>query len=490
MSTSTPHETPQHTPHDLTRQLAEFAADRTLHARFSATAITLAEQAITDSIGCILAGIDDPAALKLGDTFPDEPGGASQRSSSVRHRHALSARDAAAVNACAGHARELDDNVMPGAVHSSIVLTPALFALGEEICAPGSEVVRAFIVGQEVNTHIVELVDPAHNRLGWNVNSSIGVFGAAAACAALMKLDADRMVHALSLAFSMSSGTNLQFGSEAKPLHCGLAAGAGVWAAQLAAQGFRGHPRVFQGRYSFGALYADAHSQRPFVPTLFPDAALAIDQHPPVAKLYPCCGSAHLAIEALLTLRQQHAFAPEHVERVDVHMLEQMVDNLQHDRPQDEKQARFSLPYCAAVALVHGLPRLAHFTPEAVRRPAAAVAALMPRVHKHVRVPTEAVLARRLAFIGDCLVRVTLKDGQVLETITEHPKGCRENPLTGAERHAKFIDCAAPALGEARAASLEQALLGLSRQASVAPLAALLRPPFPSSTLQGDKHAR
>ena len=356
MSNSTAHDT----PHDLTRQLAEFAADRALHARFNPSAITLAEQAITDSIGCILAGIDDPAALKLGDTFPDEPSGASQRSSSVRHRHALSARDAAAVNACAGHARELDDNVMPGAVHSSIVLTPALFALGEEIGAPGSEVVRAFIVGQEVNTHIVELVDPAHNRLGWNVNSSIGVFGTAAACAALMRLDADRMVHALSLAFSMSSGTNLQFGSEAKPLHCGLAAGAGVWAAQLAAQGFRGHPRVFQGRYSFGALYSDAHSQRPFVATLVPEAPLAIDQHPPVAKLYPCCGSAHLAIEALLMLRQQHVFAPEHIERVDVHMLEQMVHNLQHDRPADEMQARFSLPYCAAVALVHGLPRLAH----------------------------------------------------------------------------------------------------------------------------------
>jgi 2-methylcitrate dehydratase PrpD len=462
---------------DLTHVLADFCANRALHETFPSSALALAELAIADSIGCILAGVDDPATVKLSRTIHDEPPGPARKSSSVRHRFALSARDAAIVNACAGHARELDDNVMPGAVHSSIVLTPALFALGEAVGSSGADVVRAFIVGQEVNTHIVNLVDPVHNQLGWNTNSSIGVFGAAAACATLLKLDAGRIAHALSLAFSMASGTNLQFGSEAKPLHCGLAAGAGVWAAQLAQQSFGGNGKVFQGKYSFGELYSGAYTRRPFEPILFPGAPLAIDENPPVTKLYPCCGSAHLGIDALRNLRERLNFRLEAVERIDIHMLRQMVENLQHNDPADEKQARFSMPYCAAVTLVHGVPRPEHFTAEAVAHPDPAVARLLPLVHKHVREPSPAVLARHLAFIGDCLVSIRMETGETLNEITEHPKGCRDNPLTAQERHRKFKDCASPVLGEAEAEQLEARLLRLSHQPSIAPLASMLRAP-------------
>ncbi|HJV82034.1 MmgE/PrpD family protein [Noviherbaspirillum sp.] len=448
-------------PINLTRLLADFCADYALHHQFPESAIRLAELAIVDTAGCILAGVNDPAVVKIGDTIPDEQSGRSRRSKSVRHAFPVSARDAAAVNGCAAHARELDDNVLPAVIHSSAVLTPALFALGEEIGASGADIVRAFIVGKEVNAHIGSLVNPTHYELGWNTNSTIGVFGAAAACATLLKLDSDQIVHALSLAFSMSSGGSLQFGSEAKPLHCGMAAEWGVWAARLAQKGFEGNTNVLQGKWSFQELYAGGKGCAPYHAVLFPDAPLAIDAYPPVAKLYPCCGSSHLGIDAIRALRARQAFTLEDIERVDVHMLKIMNETLRYRIPANEKEARFSMPYCAAVTLVDGMPTLAHFTQRAVTEPEPAVARLLPLVHTHVRDPSPEVLAKRLIFQGDCLVEVHLRSGEVLKQIAEHPKGCKENPLTPDERRAKFLDCVREQMDEAGAMQLYGDLLDL-----------------------------
>lgn len=447
---------------NLTRLLADFCADYLLHLTFPASAMREAELAIADTVGCILAGVDDPAAVKLGNTIPDEESGPSRRSHSVRHAHPVSARDAAAVNGCAGHARELDDNVLPAVIHSSVVLTPALFALGEDIGASGVDIVRAFIVGKEVNAQIGKLVVPSHYESGWNTNSTIGVFGAAAACATLLKLNSDQIVHALSLAFSMSSGGMLQFGSEAKPLHCGFAADWGIWAARLAQQGYEGNKDVFQGKWSFQELYAGGKSDGVFLPALFPKAPLAIDEYPPVAKLYPCCGSSHLGIDAIRSLLGKHRFDVKDITRVDVHMLKIMYETLRYVVPANEKEARFSMPYCAAVTLVHGLPRLSHFSQEAIAAPDPEVARLMPLVHTHIRNPSPEVLAKNLIFLGDCLVEVHLNNGEVLKEISEHPKGCVDNPLTIDERRDKFLDCVTARMSQGEALQLYSKLLNLS----------------------------
>ncbi len=462
-------------PADLCALLARFGADAALHARFPDSALKSAELAIADTVGCILAGVHDPAVVKLGRTIPDEAAGPSRRSSSLRHAHPVSARDAAAVNGCAAHARELDDNVLPAAIHSSAVLTPALFALGEECGASGIEVLRAFIVGMEVNARIGQLVGQRHYECGWHTISTIGMLGTAAACATLLKLDAGRIGHAISLAFSMAAGSKLQFGSEAKPMHSGFAAAGGIWAAQLAREGFQGHREVLQGKWSFHELYAGTPRDGRFMPALFPSAPLAIDEYPPVAKLYPCCGSAHLGIGALRELRANHAFELDDIERIDVHMPRVMTENVRYGVPANEMEARFSMPYCAAVTLVHGLPRLPHFSPEAVARPHPQVARLMPLVHKHVRQPSPEVLAKKLIFVGDCLVEIRLKDGTLLSAIAEHPKGCADNPLTAEERRTKFFDCAGEYLAPERTPGLFAALLDLRHAGTIAGLAQVFR---------------
>lgn len=445
---------------NLTKLLADWCADYTL--QFPPSAVHTAELAIADTVGCVFAAVDDLAVVKVGSTIMDEKSGPSRKSNSVQHAFPVSARDAAAVNGCAAHALDFDDNVMPAVIHSSAVLAPALLALGEEIGATGADIVRAFIVGMEVNAQIGKSVNPEHYESGWHTMSTIGVMGTAAACAALMKLDSDKVVHAMSLAFSMAAGSKLQFGAEAKPMHSGFSAQGGIWAAQLAQHGCQGNKNVLQGKWSFQELYAGGESDGVFLPRLFPYAPLAIDEFLPVTKLYPCCGSSHLGIDAIRALRARQAFALEDIVRIDVHTLKVMTENLCYAVPVNEKEARFSMPYCAAVTLVDGMPRLSHFTPDAFVAPDPAVARLMPLVHTHVRNPSLDVIARKLIFGADCLVEVRLKNGEVLQQIAEHPKGCRENPLTAEERYTKFIDCVTPCLGEARTKEIYFKLLEFS----------------------------
>ncbi|MGH8807060.1 MAG: MmgE/PrpD family protein [Noviherbaspirillum sp.] len=457
---------------NLTTLLANFCVDDTLS--FPESAIRSAELAIADTVGCMLAGADDPAVVKVGRSIPDEKTARlSSKSSSVQHAFPVSARDAAAVNGCAAHALDFDDNVMPGIMHSSAVLVPALFALGEEIDATASDIVRAYIIGTEVNAQIGKLVNPTQYEAGWHTTSTIGTIGTAAACATLMKLNSDQVAHAMSLGFSLAGGSKIQFGSEAKPMHAGFAAENAIRAAQLAKQGLEGNTNVFQGKWSFQDLYAGGDCTDTFLPELFPNAPLAIDEFPPVAKLYPSCGSSHLGIDAILALRAKHMFELTDIAGVDVHMRKAMVDNLRYKAPVDEKQARFSMTYCAALALVHGLPRLPHFTPEALSNPGPLIERLLPLVDMHIREATPE--SANLPFGADCLVQLRMTSGEVLEHIAEYPKGCSENPLTSDERREKFLDCAAIRLSEAYAMSVYSKLHGFARLTAIGELTSALR---------------
>lgn len=443
---------------DFTTLLANFCANHDL--RFPESAVSQAEFAIADTLGCILAGADDLAVVKAGRAIPDVASSPFNKSSSVRHIFPVTARDAAMINGCAAHALDFDDNVMPGIMHASAVLVPALIALAEDVDASPQDIVRAYIVGTEINAQIGKLVNPGQYAAGWHTTSTIGVIGTAAACAALMKLESTEAAHAMSLAFSLAAGSKLQFGAEAKPMHAGFAASNAILAAQLARQGFEGNTNVFQGKWSFQELYAGGAAKEAVRPPMFPDAPLAIDQFPPIAKLYPSCGSSHLGIDAILALRSRHTFACDDVASVEVHMPKVMIDNLRYIAPTDEKQARFSMTYCAGLALRHGVPRLPHFTPEALANPDPDVARLLSLVTMCVREgkPEDA----SLPFGADCLVRLRLASGEVLEHVAGFPKGCDANPLTDDERRIKFLDCATPRLGQTQAADMYSRLRAFS----------------------------
>jgi 2-methylcitrate dehydratase PrpD len=441
----------------LSRRLAGWCANYDMH--FPEAAIVRAETAIIDVVGCLLGGRNEAAVLNVGKFLRDAD--SAGHAGAVTQGAGVGAPWAALVNGCAAHALDFDDNFFPAITHASASLIPALFALAEETGASASAIVHAYIVGLEVEAQIGKLVNPAHYESGWHATSTIGAIGTASACAVLLRLDAQGVLNAISIGSSLAGGSKNQFGSMVKPLHAGFAAMHGILAARLAAAGVAGVAETLQGKWSFAELYAGASAGDGFVPVLFPEAPLAIDEYGLVAKLYPSCMSSHLGIDALLALRAKHVFDIQDIVSIDLHMPQFMVDNLRYQYPESGAQARFSMNYCAAVVLMDGVPRMAHFTEDAIANLSPAMTRLLSLVHMHPKQAAPAAAA--LPWGGDCMARITLAGGRQIEQQAMYPKGCQQNPLTEQEQREKFLDCARGKASKTDADALFDKLKSFSR---------------------------
>jgi len=419
----------------ITAALSSWVA-RTPRIRRKA-ALALAKDAMKDVVACMVGGAGDPAVTAAAH--------ASMGWGAIPA--------AAFVRGVAAHALDYDDNFHPQAGHATAVLAPAIFALAEARGASGHEVLDAYIVGLEAIACIGRGVNLTHYERGWHSTSTIGAMGAAAACARLLRLPAPGVTAAISLGFSMAGGSKLQFGTMAKPVHAGLAAMHGVMAADLAASGITAAPEPLDGPWGFRDLFAGDGSPGYAGIAAAIGKPLAIEQYGLKAKFHPGCASAHCAIDAVVALRSKHGIRAAEVESVDVLVNRMSHDNLMYPKPATEMQARFSMQYCVALALLHGSLGLRDFTATAIRRPD--VRRWLPRItmrHTRPNAPLPLVDNGR----EPARVTLRLKDGLTLGHYVQFAKGVLQAPMSAAELEAKLADCAhgrlAPAsLGKLRA---------------------------------------
>ena len=407
-----------------------------------------------DVVACMIAGSRDPAVRAAARAARDWGG---------LHRAAM-------VGGVAAHALDYDDNFHPQAGHATAVLAPALFAVATARGASGSDVLDAYIVGLEALARIGEGVNLAHYERGWHSTSTIGAMGAAAACARLVRLPPAGVNAAISLGFSMAGGSKLQFGTMAKPVHAGLAALHGVMAAELAAGGITATPEPLEGAWGFRDLFAGPASPGYAGIAARIGRPLAIEQYGLKAKVHPGCASAHCAIDAVLALRREFGIHSTEVASVDVLVNRMSYDNLMYPDPGTEMEARFSMQYCIALALLHGRLTLRDFTPAAIRR--AEVRRWLPAITmRH----TGAGDPLQLADNGREPAKVTLhlKDGRKPERFVQYPKGVLQAPMSPEELDAKLADCAR-SLAPAALGKLRSLLDGFERLPDLRALARLL----------------
>jgi len=273
---------------------------------------------LVDTLACILAGRDEDVAVAARRAMASASGPGPARAIGGDARMSLPA--AALANGVAAHAIDLDDYEIPGSTHPSAVVLGALLALATTRAATLREVLVAHVAGHEAIVRMGEALGHGHYLAGWHATSTIGPFGAATACPRLLGLGAEATAHALGLAASASAGLKHQFGSDAKPVHAGFAARAGLEAALLAAEGIGAAARLFEGRQGFLALYATPAS---------PGAAAALARgrgetgilvHRPLRKPWPCCAYAHRAVEAAQRIAALPGFAAGDVVRGTIRM--------------------------------------------------------------------------------------------------------------------------------------------------------------------------
>src|SRR5580704_5932199 len=296
--------------------LIEQIAEKIVAIRYDALpreAIHWAKAAILDTVGVTLAGAHEDCARIVADTLGGTPGpclifGSDRRTGPL---------DAALVNGTAAHALDFDDvsNSLGG--HPSAPILPAIFAVAETQDCSGSDFIAAYVAGFETETRIGRGVHYHHYEKGWHPTATLGVFGATAACCHLMGLNVAQTAQALAIAASQASGIKANFGTMTKPLHVGHTARNGLWAAMLAKNGFTANNAALEHRQGFLMVYNGEGN-------FDADAILKDWGNPydvtrpgPAFKQYPCCGSTHPALDALLALRGEHAMPADTVVRID-----------------------------------------------------------------------------------------------------------------------------------------------------------------------------
>ncbi|WP_372621758.1 MmgE/PrpD family protein [Falsiroseomonas sp.] len=432
-----------------TRRIAEWVAE-VPRAR-TAQVAGLAADGMRDAIGCILAGAGEETPRRVAAAVARWGGGQARV---VGSGQGLAAPWAALVNGAAAHVLDYDDTFAPLSGHATAVLVPAILALGEETGASGPELLDALVVGLEVMACVGRGVNPRHYALGWHATATIGAIGAAGACARLLRLPARATCDALSLAVSMAAGTRMQLGAMAKSVHAGLAAKAGVLAAAMAAEGVGGAAEALEGQWRFAEMFAGRPAPDGAFDPPGDNAKLAIEAVGISYKAYPTCAATHLSLDALLALRAATSFGAEDVAAIETELPMVLRRNLMHPRPTTGMEARFSMEYCLAAAATQGRLGLDDFEGDAIHR--APIRVLMPRIE--MRGLPEADGAPPPA----TSVRVTLRDGRVLDETREIRRGAPENPMTQADHAAKFRDCAARMLPAERVDTAAAAIAALA----------------------------
>jgi 2-methylcitrate dehydratase PrpD len=276
-------------------------------------------------------------------------------------------RQAALINAVASHTVEFDDIYRDAGYHPGSPTIAAALAAAQSTGASMHDLLRAIVAGYEVGCRIGVAVQPSHYRY-WHTTGTVGTFGAAAATAVLLGLDAVQTAHALATAATMAGGLQQAFRGEgmSKPMHPGHAAEAGALAAMAAGQGVTGALDVLDGPAGFAAATSEDTGKW--------DRALAgLGEGFAITamtfKNHGCCGHVFAGLDAIAALRAEHGFAADDVALI--HVGGYGPTKTVCDRPHavTEQDARFSMQYCAAALLRLGGVRLAAFEPANLVRP-------------------------------------------------------------------------------------------------------------------------
>lgn len=356
------------------------------------------------------------------------------------------ARAAALVNGTAAHTVEVDDIYREAIYHPGAPTISAAWAAAQDVGADGEALLRAVVVGYELSTRIGAVLGRAHYRY-WHNTGTVGTFGAAAAAAALYGLDGTRFGHALATAATFAAGLQQAFRTDSmsKPLHAGRAAEAGVLAAQLARSGVTGSAAVLDGETGLGR----ALGERGAGSLDWSEALATLGQifhiESMTFKNHACCGHTFAAIDGALALKRQLGITADDIARVEVATYRPALDVAGNMAPRTAAEARFSLFYVVATGLRFERVRLGAFTEERLKD--AQTRDLMKRIELTVDAEIDASFPGRRA----ARVSITTKDGRTDSFLQPTRKGDPEMPLSDADLDDKFMELAAPVVGDARA---------------------------------------
>ena len=397
----------------------------------------LAATGFIDCLGVALAGADQPVVRNL---WRAEQGG-SPESRVLLSGARMPAAQSALVGSAAAHALDLDDYAF--ANHTSAVLVPAILAEAEVVGAAGARMLGAYLAGFEVWSVLARREQDYMQAAGWHPTGVYGPIAAAAALCWLRGLPRTETRNALGLAAAAGGGVMDNFGTQAKPYQAARAAEAGVAAVRRAMAGLDAGPHALDGPGGFLRAISPAGRVDCAAPAVELGQDWYMAEHGLNIKPYPVVGAAQRCVEAALQLRRDHAVQPQAIKRVTVRISKSHSSVMRFRLPRDAMQAKFSLEFAVAAALLFGRLGLNEMRDECVRR--SDVQALMKGIAREEGPDDDPIYP-----VGARCDTVSVLTAQGAELVSEpvyRYRGHGQKPLSSDELRAKFMDCAAFAGG-------------------------------------------
>ena len=451
-------------PHPLAARLADYVVSGS-HREYPDDVLDLARMCLADWVCVTLGAVDEPAAIHISSVVD---GWSADGPSCTFRGSRLPPPLAALVNGTLAHCLDYDDVHFPSLSHLSAPTWAALLALAAGTPCTAQRLLECFVTGFEIGARLGSNgVGPAVLDRGWHATGVVGRLAATVASAALLGLDRAKVIAAVAIAATQTSGLTASFGTDAKPLHAGKAAFDAILSAQLAASGFRGAADVIDRR---GGLIDTLVQLAP------PEMRLDDLEHgwkirENALKPYACCGMTHAAIDAARYLATEagarHAGSLAHVTRVDVeaHPLTSKV--AAQTGVTTPLAAKFSIAYCTALGLSGYRATVRDFATDRIAQPD--IARLAHKVVLH-SAPAMAATAAR--------VSVAFDDGTQISHLTEVSLGNPGNPMSWDDLREKFIALVESKIG-ARSAPLFEHLRHFGRARDAEGMWAIVLPRDP-----------
>ena len=457
-----------------TEKIARFIVE-TDYEDIPRDAVEKAKRTALDCLGAALAGVVEPVSQTITG-YVTKFGGPPQ-TSVFGAGLKVSVQDAALANGVIAHALDYDDcGVKIG--HPTVLVFPAVLSLGEQLGASGQDILTAYILGLEVEGKLALHADFKLMQARLNHQTWYGSIGAAAACAKLLRLDVAKTRMALGIGANFACGLSANHGSMAGAMAAGNACRNGVVAALMAQEGVTANPDIIEAKNGFydtlvGAGHYDAERMAEGLGNPFYIESPGIG-----LKKYPSCYHTHRALDGVFQLLGEHRLSDKDIVEVDVGTSERAMRVLAFSEPETPYQAKFSMPYCIAAAVVDHQVTLDTFTSDKMEDRDIVEA----RKKVHLSFPDIPIwpgladVGPDTEFVGNP-VTIRTTDGRNYSARVDIPRGDPALPLTDNELLAKYRDCGRSQLRPDDIERTVSLALGLETVADVGMLMATLKSP-------------
>ncbi len=436
-----------------TESLAQFIVD-TSYERLPPAVVEAAKIAILDGVANMLAGSTQHLATIIGQ-YVEALGG-------VPHAHVVgwgfktNPPAAAFANGVFGHCLDFEIQGYPP-THGTSSCLPAALALGEQSHASGRLIIAAYVVGWEIQGRLRAASARASNP-AFHPPGLVGPLGGAAASAKVLGLNLHQTQMALGIAASRTGGLTANTGTMVKSTHPGNAARMGAEAAMLAHAGYTSSEAVLEAPRGYAAaLFQGELDWEGLTEGLGTSYRLV---HPGFdIKRFPAQIYMQNPIEAVLNLRQRYDLRAERIDRLTLYTSGRGHSG---SLPRSGLDGKFSVEYCAAVALLDGQVGIDSFTD--ARRFSPDMEDTMRKIRVEPGAPQSGVVQ----------VTAHLQDGSSVSDECRQFRGSAGNPMSREERLDKVGDCVRRVLSEPDSAHLLGLLEALEQVADISTVMALV----------------